>query len=297
MLAGNTNTSIPLPPWYCKMNDQPDTETTGNNDSIEQLIPVDEFIEEAIAEGGHKTHHRGIYLLPNLFTTAGLFAGFYAIVSSVNHQFEAAAIAIFVAMILDGLDGRVARMTHSESAFGAEYDSLCDMVSFGVAPALVMFNWSLAGLGKIGWAAAFVYVACAALRLARFNTQIETADKRYFTGVASPAAAAVIASLVWSGIDMGIGPENISKFAAAGMALITFVTGAGMVINLKYHSFKGLGAEGRVPFVVILGVVLVFFLITIDPPRVLFIIFALYALSGPVFGLWRRIKKEDSAPQ
>ena len=266
-------------------------ETVDSGESLEQLIPVDEVIEEEIADSGHKVRHRGVYLLPNLLTTAGLFAGFYAIVASVNGQFEAAAIAIFIAMILDGLDGRVARMTNTQSAFGAEYDSLCDMVSFGVAPALVMFNWSLTGLGKLGWAAAFVYVACAALRLARFNTQIESADKRYFTGVASPAAAAIIASLVWCGVDMGLTPEQISKPAAAVMALITLIAGISMVLNLKYHSFKGLGAEGRVPFAVIIGVVFLFFLITIDPPRVLLAIFGLYALSGPVFGLWRRMQK------
>lgn len=266
-------------------------ETVDSGESLEQLIPVDEVIEEEIADSGHKVRHRGVYLLPNLLTTAGLFAGFYAIVASVNGQFEAAAIAIFIAMILDGLDGRVARMTNTQSAFGAEYDSLCDMVSFGVAPALVMFNWSLTGLGKLGWAAAFVYVACAALRLARFNTQIETADKCYFTGVASPAAAAIIASLVWCGVDMGLTPEQISKPAAAVMALITLIAGISMVLNLKYHSFKGLGAEGRVPFAVIIGVVFLFFLITIDPPRVLLAIFGLYALSGPVFGLWRRMQK------
>ncbi|MBL4583414.1 MAG: CDP-diacylglycerol--serine O-phosphatidyltransferase [Pseudomonadales bacterium] len=265
-------------------------EAVDSTESLEQLIPVDEFIEEEIAEGGHRVRHRGVYLLPNLFTTAGLFAGFYAIVSSVNGQFEMAAIAIFVAMVLDGLDGRVARMTNTQSAFGAEYDSLCDMVSFGVAPALVMFNWSLSGLGKLGWAAAFVYVACAALRLARFNTQIESADCRYFTGVASPAAAAIIASLVWCGVDMGLTPDQITTPAAMLLALITLVAGISMVLNLKYHSFKGLGAEGRVPFVVMIGVVLLFFLITIDPPRVLLGIFGLYALSGPVFAVYRRIK-------
>ncbi|MDF1643888.1 MAG: CDP-diacylglycerol--serine O-phosphatidyltransferase [Pseudomonadales bacterium] len=277
------------------MDEKPNSDTKesiDSNESLEQLIPVDEVIEEEIAESGHRIRHRGVYLLPNLFTTAGLFAGFYAIVASVNGQFEAASIAIFIAMILDGLDGRVARMTKTQSAFGAEYDSLCDMVSFGVAPALVMFNWSLTELGKLGWAAAFVYVACAALRLARFNTQIESADKRYFTGVASPAAAAIIASLVWCGVDTGLTPEQISKPAAAVMALITLVTGIAMLLNLKYHSFKGLGAEGRVPFAVIIGVVLLFFLITIDPPRVLLAIFGLYALSGPVFGLWRRMQKD-----
>src|SRR6266487_4295186 len=156
----------------------------------------------------NRIRRRGIYLLPNLFTTAALFAGFYAIVQAMNVNFDYAAIAIFVAMVLDGLDGRIARMTHTQSAFGAEYDSLSDMVCFGAAPALVMYEWVLRDLGKLGWIAAFVYVAGAALRLARFNTMLEVADKRYFTGIPSPAAAALVAGMVWIFFDLGIaGPD------------------------------------------------------------------------------------------
>ena len=163
---------------------------------------VDEH-EEEVSENGRTVRRKGIYLLPNLMTTGALFAGFYAVVAAMRGDFESAAVAIFFAMILDGLDGRIARMTNTSSKFGAEYDSLSDMVSFGVAPALVMFSWALGELGKFGWSAAFVYVACAALRLARFNTQIDTADKNYFTGLASPAAAAVVASTVWVCHDLG----------------------------------------------------------------------------------------------
>src|SRR5689334_3768014 len=147
---------------------------------------------------------RGIYWLPNLFTTASLFSGFYAIVQAMNGRFETAAIAIFVSMVLDGLDGRIARLTHTQSEFGAQYDSLSDMVSFGAAPALVMYVWALKDLGKLGWIAAFVYCAGAALRLARFNTNIDVIDKRYFQGLPSPMAAALLAVLLWVFDDLGI---------------------------------------------------------------------------------------------
>ena len=221
---------------------------------------------------------RGIYLLPNLLTTAGLFAGFYAIVAAMDNHFEQAAIAIFIAMVLDGLDGRVARMTNTQSEFGAEYDSLADMVSFGMAPALVMFEWTLHGMGKIGWLAAFIYVAAAALRLARFNTQVAVADKRYFQGLASPAAAAVIAGAVWVGDDY-----QLSGIALTwGATILTILAGVLMVSNVRYYSFKTLDLKGKVPFVAMLIVVLIFVLISIDPPLVLWSVFLLYALSGPV---------------
>jgi len=228
-----------------------------------------------------KKPRRGIYLLPNLFTTGCLFAGFYAIVAAMGGRFEDAAIAIFIAMIMDGLDGRVARLTNTQSEFGAEYDSLADMVSFGLAPALVVFIWLLSDLGKIGWLAAFVYTAGTALRLARFNTQVGRADKRYFQGLASPAAAAVIAGLVWVGQDYDLGGRNM----AIGAAIITVMLGVFMVSNVRYRSFKDLDLRGRVPFVAVLIVVLVFVLISIDPPQILFAGFALYALSGPVVTL------------
>jgi len=228
-----------------------------------------------------KRRRRGIYLLPNLFTTACLFAGFYAIVAAIGGRFEPAAIAIFVAMIMDGLDGRVARLTNTQSAFGAEYDSLADMISFGLAPALVMYVWSLSSLGKLGWLAAFVYTAGTALRLARFNTQVGRADKRYFQGLASPAAAAVMAGLIWIGHDY----ELDGRLIAIVAFIVTTLMGVLMVSNVRYRSFKDLDLKGRVPFVAILVVVLVFVLISIDPPQILFTIFALYALSGPVITL------------
>jgi CDP-diacylglycerol--serine O-phosphatidyltransferase len=222
--------------------------------------------------------HRGIYLLPNLLTTAGLFSGFYAIVASMNGRFEAAAIAIFIAMIMDSLDGRVARMTNTQSAFGAEYDSMADMVSFGIAPALVAYNWGLADLGKIGWLSAFIFVAGAALRLARFNTQVGIADKRFFQGLASPAAAAIIAGMVWFGSDNQIDGASVSPL----VAIITIAAGLLMVSNFRYHSFKDVDWKGKVSFVAILIVVLVFVVVATNPAWVLFAIFLGYAISGPV---------------
>lgn len=222
--------------------------------------------------------HRGIYLLPNLLTTAGLFSGFFAVVSSMQGKFEAAAIAIFIAMIFDGLDGRVARMTNTQSEFGAEYDSMADMVSFGIAPALVAYNWGLSGLGKFGWLAAFVFVAGAALRLARFNTQVGVADKRYFQGLASPAAAAVVAGMVWVGTTHDIDGGTYGYIDG----LITIVAGLLMVSNFRYSSFKEVDWRGRVSFLAILLVVLVFIVIASRPAEMLFAIFAIYALSGPI---------------
>jgi CDP-diacylglycerol--serine O-phosphatidyltransferase len=230
-----------------------------------------------------RQRRRGIYLLPNLFTTAALFCGFYAIVAAMRNQFEPAAIAIFVAMLLDGIDGRVARLTNTQTDFGAEYDSLADMVSFGLAPALVMYQWALADLGKLGWLGAFIYTAGAALRLARFNTQVGTADKRYFQGLASPSAAAIVAGLVWVGTEFGFSGRRI-EFIALGL---TIAAGVLMVSNIRYHSFKGINLKERVPFVVMLLTVLVIVLISYDPPLVLFGGFMAYAISGPVLTLWR----------
>ena len=229
---------------------------------------------------------KGIYLLPNLLTTAGLFSGFYAIVSSMNGKFEAAAIAIFVAMIFDGLDGRVARMTNTQSSFGAEYDSMADMVSFGMAPALVIYNWGLSSLGKFGWLAAFIFVACAALRLARFNTQVGTADKRYFQGLASPAAAAVIAALVWTGVEFDINGHDFNIF----LAPLTVVVGLLMVSNFRYSSFKEIEWKGKVSFVVILAMLLVFVFVAARPAEVLLVVFGLYAFSGPIITI-KTVKK------
>ena len=228
-----------------------------------------------------KQQRRGIYLLPNLFTTAGLFAGFYAIIAAIRGDFEPAAIAIFIAMVMDGLDGRIARMTNTQSAFGAEYDSLADMVSFCLAPALVIFQLALLDTGKVGWMVAFVYAACGALRLARFNTQLGTADKRYFQGLPSPAAAACVAGWVWLSTDNAFSPALITNVALP----LTFACGILMVSTVRYHSFKDLDLRGKVPFVVLLVLVLVFALVASDPSKVLFSGFLLYALSGIVFTL------------
>ncbi len=236
---------------------------------------------------------RGIYLLPNLFTTAGLFAGFYAIVSAMSGKFEAAAIAIFVAMIMDGIDGRVARLTNTSSEFGVQYDSLSDMVCFGLAPALVVFEWALRSMleqgwlwSKLGWLAAFVYTAGAALRLARFNTQVASADKRYFQGLPSPSAAGVLAGLVWFSEDNGLDGGDlwmVGAFLAASL-------GALMVSNVRYYSFKEVDFKNRVPFVALIMTVVVFVVISSHPPGVLFVGFLIYAISGPVLTL-RQIRQ------
>ena len=225
---------------------------------------------------------RGIYLLPNLFTTSALFAGFYAIVTAINGRFEAAAIAVFIAMILDGMDGRIARMTKTESDFGVQYDSLSDMVSFGLAPALVVYQWSLHDLGKLGWLAAFIYAAAAALRLARFNTQAGSADKRYFQGLPCPAAAAVIAGLVW--FDSAGQPVDGNSLVVLAFSL-TICVGLLMVSNIRYHSFKQFDLRGKVPFFKILFVVLIIALIAVRPSLVLFLLSLIYAVSGPLITL------------
>lgn len=239
-----------------------------------------------------KKPHRGIYLLPNLFTTAALFCGFYGIVSSINGKFEVAAIAIFVAMLLDGIDGRVARLTNTESDFGAEFDSLADMVSFGLAPALIIYLWTLSSLGKIGWIVSFIYVACAALRLARFNTQASHSDKRYFQGLASPAAAAVVAGLIWNGELI---QQYVSMPTLQIIALVTTLfAGLLMVSNVRYHSFKGVNWRSKVPFVTILMFVFVLVFVSAEPAMVLFAIFFIYALSGPVLTLiWLRRRRAE----
>jgi len=240
--------------------------------------------ERALAK--NRIRRRGIYLLPNLFTTAALFGGFYAIVQAMNGRFDQAAIAIFVAMVLDGLDGRVARLTKTQSAFGAEYDSLSDMVSFGAAPALVVYEWALRGMGKLGWIAAFVYCAGAALRLARFNTMLEVADKRYFQGLPSPAAAALVAGFVWIVDDYAIDPESIRWWAW----VVTVFAGLTMVSNLKYYSFKTINLRRSVPFVVIFLIVISFVLVSYQPAIVLFAGFVCYAISGYVTSAWSALK-------
>ncbi len=238
--------------------------------------------------------HRGIYLLPNLFTTGAMFAGFYAVTSAINGRFETAAIAIFVAMILDGLDGRVARLTNTQSQFGVEYDSLSDMVSFGLAPALVMYLWALEDLGKLGLFAAFVHTAGGALRLARFNTQVEVADRRYFQGLPSPAAAAILAGGLWMSLEYHYDVSAIRYI----VLLVTISTGLLMVSNFRYYSFKEIDFKNRVPFVAVIFAMLIISFVFVQAEIMLFLLAASYAVSGPVITLLvlrqrRKNRKQD----
>jgi len=246
-----------------------------------------------------KKRRKGIYLLPNLFTTCTLFGGFYAVIMAMGDRFGQAAIGIFVAMIADSLDGRIARMTNTQSDFGKEYDSLCDMVAFGVATSILVFAYSLHYLadyrwlgGRLGWVLAFTYAACAALRLARFNvlTTIAGGNKDFF-GLPSPAAAGLVTFFVWSSYDSGFGGEQVLWLAAP----LTLIAGLLMVSSVRYNSFKKLNLAGRMrfaPFALVLGALA---LIMIDPPRVLFAIFLLYALSGPALMVWRRLQRPTPA--
>ena len=256
--------------------------------------PDDPVTDADLADDEDKPRRRGIFLLPNLFTTGALFAGFFAIVQAMNGHYEPAAVAIFVAMILDGLDGRVARLTNTQSAFGAEYDSLSDMVSFGVAPALVMYSFALQGMGKLGWIAAFVYCAGAALRLARFNTMLAVQDKRWFMGLPSPSAAALVASFVWVMVDNHVTGQEV-RWLAGG---VTLFAGLSMISNFRFYSGKDINLKRSVPFIVIVLVALSFSLVSIDPPIVLFLLFLLYGLSGYVYWVRRRFgrKPRDEAP-
>ena len=237
---------------------------------------------------------RGIYLLPNLFTTAALFAGFYSIVAAMNAKFESAAIAIFIAMVLDGMDGRIARLTNTQTDFGVQYDSLSDMVCFGLAPALVIYQWSLFYVGKLGWLAAFIYAAATALRLARFNTQVASADKQYFQGLPSPSAAALIAGLIWCAVSLEISDGSSLVFISFP---VTVIAGVLMVSNIRYHSFKQFDLHGRVPFIAVIVVVLIFAFIAIEPPLVLFLIALIYATSGPVLTLMLLRKHRQARKQ
>jgi len=253
------------------------------NDSKEQLKNTNP--DPAISDDNTATP-RGIYLAPNLVTTAALFSGFFAILAGMNGQFEKACIAIFVAMILDGLDGRVARWTNTESEFGEQYDSLSDLVSFGLAPALVTYQWALVFMreygvsyGRLGWMAAFVFVVCAAIRLARFNSQINVTDSRFFTGLPSPSAAGLVAGMVWMLHDLDVSGKNIQIPAM----LILLIAGLLMVSNIKYTSFKDFDVKSKVPHLAILGVGLVLALVQVDPPKVLFAVFLVYTLCGPFY--------------
>lgn len=269
------------------MTDEKSTEEQAQPSSAENT-PVEDDSPEAMSRA-KSMRGKGIYLLPNLFTTASLFSGFYAIVAGMNGHFDNAAIAIFVSMILDGLDGRVARATNTQSAFGAEYDSLADMVAFGVAPALVAFTWNLQTLGNLGWIATFIYVAGAALRLARFNTQIGSVDKKYFVGLPSPAAAAIVAGFIWA--LHGVEPSK-----ALTLLTMVIVAGAGvlMVSNVLYYSFKEINVKRRVPFAALLVMVMVFAVIALEPSIVLLGGFLIYGLSGPFTAFIRKGKGESS---
>ena len=233
-----------------------------------------------------RKRRKGIYILPNLFTLAALFGGFYAIVMAMNGRFDQAAIGVFCAMVLDSLDGRVARMTNTQSAFGEQMDSLSDMVSFGAAPALIAYVWGLTSLGRWGWIGAFVYCACAALRLARFNVNTAVVDKRFFQGLPSPAAAALVAGFIWLMNDAGIDGFDVRWIT---FALMLFA-GLTMVTNVPFYSFKDVSMKRSVPFAVIVLVVLGIAVINIHPPTVIFALFVMYGLSGYAVYGWRKTK-------
>ena len=243
-----------------------------------------DFIESNTLEV--RKRRKGIYILPNLFTLAALFGGFYAIVMAINGRFDLAAVGIFCAMILDSLDGRVARMTNTQSAFGEQMDSLSDMVSFGAAPALIAYVWALQGLGRWGWIASFVYCACAALRLARFNVNTAVVDKRYFQGLPSPAAAALLAGFIWLMTDLGVKGPSV----AWPMFALALYSGLTMVTNVPFYSFKDVHMKKSVPFAVIVSIALAIAIINIDPPIVMFAVFVVYGFSGYAIYIWRKAK-------
>ena len=237
-----------------------------------------------------RPRRKGIYVLPNAVTLAALFASFYSIVMAMNGRFELAAIGIFCAAVLDALDGRVARMTNSQSAFGEQMDSLCDMVGFGAAPALIVYEWALQGLGRWGWIPAFVYIAGAALRLARFNTNIGVVDKRFFQGLPSPAAAALVMGLIWVMDDAGFKDAWQIDWLAWTAFAVTLYAGLTMVTNVPFYSFKVVGAKQTVPFASIMAIALGIALISQNPPLALFVLFCIYGVSGYGVYVWRRMK-------
>jgi CDP-diacylglycerol--serine O-phosphatidyltransferase len=254
------------------------------HDGIEPGLPNDEAVVV-------RKRRKGIYILPNLFTLAALFGGFFAIVMAMNNRFEHAAIGVFCAMVLDSLDGRVARMTNTQSAFGEQMDSLSDMVSFGAAPALIAYEWSLKGLGRWGWIAAFVYCACAALRLARFNVNTSVVDKRFFQGLPSPAAAALVTGFIWLMTELEVNPATVAwpMFAFALFAGLT------MVSNVPFYSFKDAQMKKSVPFTVIVLIALCIAVVNIHPPVVMFSVFVVYGFSGYAVFFWRRIQGKPTS--
>ena len=247
---------------------------------MHEFPPDDEHPEGVVV----RKRRKGIYILPNLFTLAALFGGFFAVVMAMNQRFDMAATGVFVAMVLDSLDGRVARMTNTQSAFGEQMDSLSDMVSFGAAPALIAYEWALKGIGRWGWIAAFVYCACAALRLARFNVNTAVVDKRYFQGLPSPAAAALVTGFIWLMNDYDVRGFQV-VWIMFGVALYAGLT---MVTNVPFYSFKDIQMKKSVPFIVIVLIALGIAVINIHPPTVLFGVFVLYGLSGYGVYLWKR---------
>lgn len=252
--------------------------------------PLDTDIDPPELLPDPRPRRKGIYILPNLFTLAALFGGFYGIVMAMNGRFELSAIGIFCAMVLDSLDGRVARMTNTQSTFGEQMDSLSDMVSFGAAPALIVYEWALKGMGKLGWIAAFIYCAGAALRLARFNTNIAVVDKRFFQGLPSPAAAALVMGLVWVVDDQGVrGADTIGWLKWLAFAF-TVYAGLTMVTNVPFYSFKDVSFKRTVPFIVIVAIALGFALIAYHPPTVLFAVFVAYGVSGYIVYAWKKFK-------
>ena len=250
----------------------------------EGILPIDEH-EEIVSEDGRKVRRRGIYLLPNMLTLGALFSGFYAIIAGMSGNFNEAGWAILIAGILDGLDGRIARLTNTQSAFGAQFDSLSDMVSFGVAPALIMFSWAFAPLGRLGWAASFIYMSCAALRLARFNVQLGTVDKRFFVGLQSPLAAGVVTFLPWVGYKYGL---EVTPLVAYLCAILTVFIGFLMISNYNYSSFKELQFKGTVPYMVFVFVVILLVVVAQNPHEVLLSMSIAYALSGPIMWAYKK---------
>jgi CDP-diacylglycerol--serine O-phosphatidyltransferase len=254
------------------------------------MTDLSDPLHEDAAEAPMRPRRKGLYVLPNLFTLAALFGGFYGVVMAMNGRFENAAVGIFAAMVLDSLDGRVARMTHTQSTFGEQMDSLSDMVSFGAAPALIMYEWGLRGLGRWGWMAAFVYAACAALRLARFNTNIGVVDKRYFQGLPSPAAAALVMGFIWLMDDAGFKGHREGAWLAWTAFAMTLYSGLTMVTNVPFYSFKDVSFKRSVPFIVIVAMAIGIAVINIHPPTVLFALFCIYGMSGYGVYVWRRMK-------
>ena len=250
----------------------------------DSLFPIDEHVE-FFSEGGRKVPRRGVYLLPNLLTLGALFAGFYAVIAGMSGNFNEAGWAILIAGICDGLDGRIARLTNTQSAFGAEFDSLSDMVSFGVAPALIMFSWAFAELGRLGWAASFIYMSCAALRLARFNVQLGTVDKRFFVGLASPLAAGLVTFVPWVAFKYGL---EVTLPVAYFAVLLTVFAGLLMISNYRYSSFKELNFKSTVPYMVFIMAVVLLVVIAQNPQEMLLLMCVVYASSGPIGWIYRR---------